>query len=218
MSCQKLRPQSSSSCWASMFRRNSSPVNTSTPIAISRTPGDAVDHGVVAADPAERGGRARERDRGEEERHGEPERVHGQQAAALRRPSPASRPARGSRRAPGPRTASMRSRTRRRRPAARRCRRAARARRPAIRGSASARTARAGKTPIAMIAIPATFSSVWRLSDSVLPIPVAVMPSRMKIALKVRMNRPDRDHHRRAAARPRVARSSPGVRPQTVDR
>ena len=47
-------------------------------------------------------------------------------------------------------------------------------------------------TPIAMIATPATFSSVWRLSDSALPMPVAVIPSRMKIALNVRMKRPER--------------------------
>lgn len=35
---QKLSPSASSACWISMFRRNSSPVNTSTPIATSAPP------------------------------------------------------------------------------------------------------------------------------------------------------------------------------------
>ena len=71
-------------------------------------------------------------------------------------------------------------------------------------------------TPIAMIATPATFSSVERESASVSPTPVAVMPSSTKIAVKVRMNRLAR------TSTPRIAvsgeRSSSGESPQTVDR
>jgi hypothetical protein len=68
-----------------------------------------------------------------------------------------------------------------------------------------------------MIATPATFSSVCRLSDSVLPIPVALIPSRMKIALNVRTNRPARTRTARICTL-RDACRSPGASPQTVER
>ena len=69
---KKFRPIESSACWASMLSAVSSPVSSSTPIAISTTPETRGDDQVAVAQPAERRRRARERDGGEQERHGQP--------------------------------------------------------------------------------------------------------------------------------------------------
>ncbi len=70
---------------------------------------------------------------------------------------------------------------------------------------------------MAMIATPAIVSSVSRWSVSVWPRPVAVMPSRMKMAENVSTNSPARESTFRSWA-PSESRSSSGLRPQTVER
>ena len=72
-------------------------------------------------------------------------------------------------------------------------------------------------TPIAMIAMPATFSSVERFSVSVWPRPVAVMPSTMKIALKLSTKSPALTKTERICTL-LVLRSSSGESPDTVAR
>ena len=78
-----LSPRESSACWASVLSRVSSPVSSSTPMAISTTPETAVIDDVAVAQPAERAPRARERERGEQERDAQPERVEEQQDRAV---------------------------------------------------------------------------------------------------------------------------------------
>ena len=103
---------------------------------------DADDRAVVALDHRERGRRAREGERGDQERDREAERVDGEQEGAVG--GLALDPGEGEdrRRAPGPCTASRRSRTRRRRRSGRPCPPARAARRRATRGSAGRRRSR----------------------------------------------------------------------------
>ena len=101
---------------------------------------DGDDRAVVALDHRERGRRAREGERGEQERDREPERVDGEQEGAVGELAvdPGEREDAAERRARC--TASRRSRTPRRRRSARPCRRARAARRRATRGSGGRRT------------------------------------------------------------------------------
>ena len=202
-------------CWTSMLRRKNSPVQIRTPIAIRITPPVAMISAVVALDDRERRRHPRERERGEQERDRQAGRVDGEQEGAAaggvreRRGGEDRAQGRPDARRPGDREGGPAT-TGPPLPA-----RSA-ARRRATRGSARGRTERRRRSaPIAMIRAAGDLVERARwCSLSVDPIPVAVRPSRMKIAEKLATKRRLGAEH----PPPAGASRSAGETPVTADR
>ena len=180
-------PRASISCWSSAFRRVHLVGEEQHAERDQDHAGDDRDLRVVVAEELEEAGDARERERRQQERDRHPQRVEGEQHRALadvgattRRPTA---PRRASRRC----TAARRPRTPG--PASTGPPVPARFSSPSGRHSrlsAGTNSVAMKKTPIATMIAPEIWRSSARLSCSVWPMPVAVIPSRMNMTVNDR--------------------------------